>query len=165
MQHGEPPDGEAWPTDAGARASLNTALECSTLAADVQAPGDRMAECSGQRCQKDPSVDPKVVRALQAARRARDKAFYPGLFGEPAWDILLELYLARLENRNEVVSDACVAAAVPATTAWRCLGTLTALGFVERTRDARDGRRIFVRLTERAGRLMDTHFSRVSYSP
>ena len=38
------------------------------------------------------------------------------LFGEPAWDILLDLYIANVENKPVSVSSACIGSAAPPTT-------------------------------------------------
>jgi hypothetical protein len=39
------------------------------------------------------------ARSLFRQRRTRDALFPTGLFGEPAWDLLLTLYIARCEGR------------------------------------------------------------------
>lgn len=88
------------------------------------------------------------------ARRSRDAAFEAELFGEPAWDMMLELLLARLERRPVSVSKLSLLAGVPQTTALRWIATLGAQGILERTPDPCNGRRIIVSLTDSsAGRL------------
>lgn len=84
------------------------------------------------------------------------------IFGEPAWDILLDLYLAHQSGKPVAVTSACVAAAVPVTTALRWLGTLEQHELVQRTPDSRDRRRMLVALTTRALDLMDSYFSQVA---
>lgn len=96
---------------------------------------------------------PGEVEAVAAARRVlferrRRKQFLPAeLFGEPAWDILLDLFASRLESKDISVSSACIASGVPPTTALRWLARLEILGLVERVQDAQDKRRVHVRLT------------------
>jgi hypothetical protein len=93
------------------------------------------------------SVDAGQVRAIIRARRLRDQYFGGDLFADPAWDILLDLFAARLERRKVAVSSLCIAAAVPATTALRWIKTLTDLGLLVRAADPQDGRRVYIELS------------------
>lgn len=88
-------------------------------------------------------------------RRRRHKALPADLFGEPTWDILLDLYIAAREDRRVPTTSACIGAHVPPTTALRWLRILEARGLVEREDDGRDGRRTFVCLTFRGLAAMD----------
>jgi len=87
------------------------------------------------------------ARESYAIRRRRGRYLPPDLFGEPTWDILLDLYVATRENRPVPTTSACIGAHVPPTTALRWLRILEERGLVEREDDGRDGRRTFVRLT------------------
>lgn len=91
-------------------------------------------------------------------RRFRDRIFSPDLFSDPAWDMLLDLYAAHYENQQVSVSSLCIAASVPSTTALRWIRTMSDAGFLERTRDATDGRRIFIHLSENARQKLDQYF-------
>lgn len=89
-----------------------------------------------------------AVRWHLRGRRLRER-FIPGeLFGEPAWDMLLDLYAAGLEGRLISVSSACLASAVPPTTGLRWLNKLIESGLIERSDDASDARRANVSLSE-----------------
>lgn len=77
-----------------------------------------------------------------------------GLFGEPAWDVLLDLFVATEQNRDISVSSACLASCVPQTTALRWIGLLEKRGLVTRMDDALDHRRTFLRLTPKGYQLM-----------
>lgn len=89
-------------------------------------------------------------------RRRRDSVFaMPGLFGEPAWDVLLDLYLAHLDQRAVSVSSACIAACVPPTTGLRYLNKLERNGLLNRESDPADHRRVIVSLTPRAIELVE----------
>ncbi|WP_298394154.1 MarR family transcriptional regulator [Sphingobium sp.] len=95
-------------------------------------------------------VTANQVRDLLRARRIRAD-FLPGdLFADPAWDMLLDLLAARLEQERVSVSSLCIAAAVPPTTALRWIRTLCDKGLVEREADPQDGRRIFISLAQDA---------------
>jgi DNA-binding MarR family transcriptional regulator len=85
-----------------------------------------------------------------AARGSRAAAFGPDLFADPAWDMMLELLLARIERRPVSVSKLCLASGVPQTTALRWISHLVARGLLERSADPGDGRRILVDLTDAA---------------
>ncbi|MEI6643511.1 MAG: winged helix DNA-binding protein [Novosphingobium sp.] len=95
------------------------------------------------------------ARESYAIRRRRGRYLPADLFGEPTWDILLDLYVATRENRPVPTTSACIGAHVPPTTALRWLRILEARGLVEREEDGRDGRRTFVRLTGRGLTAME----------
>jgi DNA-binding MarR family transcriptional regulator len=89
------------------------------------------------------------VKISNLRSRRRD-LFGDDLFGEPAWDILLSLLQSSLTDRVESVGSACLAAGVPQSTALRWLNLLESRGWVERRSDCEDGRRVHVRLTDKA---------------
>jgi len=80
------------------------------------------------------------------------------LFGEPGWDILLDLYVATVQDRKISVSSACIGAAVPSTTALRWLNLLSERGMIERYPDPLDARRSFLRLSLDTLQKMDALF-------
>ncbi len=85
--------------------------------------------------------------------------YFPAdLFADPAWDMLLDLYAARLERQPVSVSSLCIAAAVPATTALRWIKTMTDAGLFVREADPHDGRRIFIALAEGACDALARYF-------
>lgn len=103
----------------------------------------------------------RTVRAEIKKRRQRDRFFLSDLFADPAWDILLDLYAAHYEKRDISVSSACIAAAVPATTALRWLKTLSDNGQIVRVDDPNDGRRIFVAISDDSLRRLDAYFDEI----
>jgi hypothetical protein len=89
-----------------------------------------------------------IAEEIYRARRHRDKIFgIPGMFEDPAWDILLDLLVGERRGRRVSVKNACIASCVPQTTALRWLSALEKHGLVERSRDAVDARRCFIQLT------------------
>jgi DNA-binding transcriptional ArsR family regulator len=88
------------------------------------------------------------TRCYLRARRLREGLFPERIFADPAWDMLLDLYACRLEGTKVCVSNACMAARVPHSTALRWLDRLEEFGLVERHPDPVDNRRIYVELTE-----------------
>lgn len=60
------------------------------------------------------------------------------LFGEPAWDILLQLFIAACEGRRLSIAAACSGAGVPESTALRWIAILESRDVVVREGDPRD---------------------------
>ena len=107
------------------------------------------AETDGARSSANQMAELALARHTYALRRRRHRFLSPDLFGEPTWDILLDLFIAAHEGRRVPTTSACIGAHVPPTTALRWLRILEARGLVEREEDGRDGRRTFVRLSKR----------------
>jgi len=101
----------------------------------------------------------KIAKRGMAVRRRRERILGSGLFSEPAWDILLELYVARAESCDVTVGNACLAASVPMTTALRCGQMLEERAMVYRERDPKDGRRIFLRISDGTFAKLTTLFA------
>lgn len=95
--------------------------------------------------------------AIVRMRNMRDQMLGQRIsFADPAWDLLLDLYVAELRGPRLSVSDACIGARVPATTALRWLNHLHAAGAIERIPDPRDKRRVMLQLTpDQLSRLDD----------
>jgi hypothetical protein len=87
------------------------------------------------------------VRTAIRGRRLRDQFFPEGLFADPAWDMLLDLFASHLEGRRVSVSSLCIAASVPPTTALRWISTMHDAGLFERQADPSDRRRAYIALS------------------
>ena len=73
----------------------------------------------------------RAAAQIIARRRARHAHFgAQDIFGEPAWDILLDLYVRRDGEESISVKSACVNAGVPANTALRWLRALELEGLL-----------------------------------
>jgi hypothetical protein len=116
----------------------------------------------GEESARSAPISARDVRLVIRQRRLRDELFDAELFADPAWDMMLDLYAAKLERHRVAVSSLCIAAAVPATTALRWIKSLSDQGLFERHDDPHDGRRIFVALSDRATQAMHRYFSRLS---
>jgi hypothetical protein len=103
-------------------------------------------------------VSATQVRELIKARRARDHHFPLGLFADPAWDILLGVFVAHLTQQRISVSGVCEHAAVPSTTALRWICTLEQGGWLIRREDPRDARRTWIELSAKAISAMQSYF-------
>jgi DNA-binding MarR family transcriptional regulator len=91
-----------------------------------------------------------TAKAWQRASRVRREFFEGGgdLFADPAWEILIELYIEQAGNRRVMVSNACIAAQVPTTTGLRWLDRLFRTGLITRMHDGFDRRIVYVALSE-----------------
>jgi DNA-binding MarR family transcriptional regulator len=102
-----------------------------------------------------------LARALIRQRRLRTDFLPATLFGEPAWDMLLDLYAAHYEGRPVSVSSLCIASSVPSTTALRAIEAMEREGCILRERDPSDGRRIFLKLSDVRRAELDAYFDRL----
>jgi len=101
-----------------------------------------------------------IAREHYEQRRLRTAAFdRSDIFGEPAWDILLDLYVSQANGAKVPVSSACIASSVPPTTGLRWLGILCEQGLAMRKHDPQDQRRVLVRLTDHGLKCMDAYFA------
>jgi CheY-like chemotaxis protein len=104
----------------------------------------------------DPSLGDQVpdkeigatLRTIINSRALRSRFFPTDLFADPAWDILLDLTKAKLENRQVSVSSVCIAASVPMSTALRWVRQMTEAGLLQRWTDPNDRRRDLIALTD-----------------
>lgn len=87
-------------------------------------------------------------------RTLRSEYFKASLFAEPAWDMLLDLFVAKANGHRISVSSACIASKVASTTALRWLAILEEQGLVDRTDDFQDRRRTWVELSDQGYKAM-----------
>lgn len=93
---------------------------------------------------------------LYAERRRRDALFPDALFGEPAWDLLLAMFIARDKGQAMILCRAYRAACVSDTTGRRLLDRMEEDGLITRRRAPRSRKMRVVELTDKAvARLTD----------
>lgn len=100
-----------------------------------------------------------LARRLYRDRRRRAEVFNADLFSEPAWDMLLDLYIAGAEDRQVSTTSACIGANVPVATGLRWIQLLENEGLITRKADPRDARRTWISLTANARRSMRRYFA------
>ncbi|MFN3457358.1 MAG: hypothetical protein ACK4Z8_07255 [Novosphingobium sp.] len=100
-----------------------------------------------------PTTDELVANAKACVRARRQRQdLFPGIqVADPAWDLMLELFIYDAENRRISVTGLGLAANVPGATVLRWLAMFQEAGLIVREPDALDRRRIWIHLTE-AGR-------------
>lgn len=90
----------------------------------------------------------ETAKKLIAFRRLRERTLGHDLFADPAWDMLLDLYVARSEGKRISVSSCCIGSNVPQTTALRWMALLERKGLITRHLDHLDHRRNYVELSD-----------------
>jgi len=96
----------------------------------------------------------EYFEALLRQRRARDRYFGSTLFGEPAWDIMLELMIARIDGREMKISELGAASIAPGIAARQYVEALADAKLVERYEDADDEGDCYLALSSEAARRM-----------
>lgn len=102
------------------------------------------------------SPDDKEIIAINTAKelyrweqtRARALGCKGAIFGDPAWNVLLDLFYHTAIGTSVSVSSAFTASGVSNSSASRLIDKLESSGFVDRYPDSCDRRRSYLRLTE-----------------
>ena len=97
---------------------------------------------------------------MAAARGIREDLFGNGLFLNPGWNMLLELFIAGEEGRNVTIKSACVAACVPQSTALRHIAHLIDVRLALRAQHPSDARSAYLKLTDRGRSRMVAFLTR-----
>lgn len=97
-----------------------------------------------------PEIDSvEFLGRLYQERRLREDVFGdPDLFGEPAWDMLLDLAVSEGKGKPVSVSALCIGSCVPPTTALRWIKILEERELIVRRDDPLDYRRSFLSLSD-----------------
>lgn len=108
----------------------------------------------------------QIARRLYSYRRIRDRIFNADsvTFRDPSWDLLLELFIAKVEDRQVMTSVVIASIGAPYTTALRHLNDLAKKGMVTRSSDQKDGRCSIIALTDRAYRCLLQFFDAIDQS-
>lgn len=94
------------------------------------------------------------ARRIWRSRRERERIFGSVLASDPAWDILLDLFIARGEGRKVTVQSAAAATSVPEATVLRCIAHLVEAKLLARQPQPGDLDNIYLMLTDRAMEMM-----------
>ena len=88
----------------------------------------------------------KLAKRIRDMRKARTRFFDIDLFGEPAWDIILALYLSDAEGYRLKVTDLVNESQATASTALRWIDRLQELGLITRRENPLDRRSQFLEM-------------------
>lgn len=139
---------DAFPHDTGATEdgprTVTLGMPPATHPSAAQAPSDLVA----------------VARGVLESRRRRAAVFAlaADIFHEPAWDLLLDLFVAEGEGRNPDLAAMCANAGIREQTALRWITSLEQLDLVRGHADPVTGRPT-LRLTTRGQQAMATYLS------
>ena len=92
---------------------------------------------------------------IRFSRDLRHKTFDPNLFGEPAWDILLSLYIIDGDRRRLNARELSKHANLALTTALRWLDYLEEQELIARKANQFDRRVIYIELSDKGRAAMD----------
>lgn len=102
-----------------------------------------------------------VARTLLAQRQSRLDFFPAELFHEPAWDMLLALYVADEERQTMNVKTLVATTSAPVTTSQRWIDHLHKLKLIDRIIDPVDRRRVEISLSDTGQRAVIAYLERV----
>lgn len=89
----------------------------------------------------------EVAQSLYDRRRKRDQEFGNAISNEPVWDMLLDLFVARVNGRGICVTSMCIASCAPQATAMRYIDFMETEGLIRKMSDPLDKRRTMVDLS------------------
>lgn len=96
------------------------------------------------------------------ARRLRERHFADqNIFGEPAWDILLDLYIRRCCSEVVTLRAASLRTNSPANVAWRWIEILRSQGLVRFVESSDHRERPIVELTASAFQVMTRYLEQI----
>ena len=134
---------------AGLVKDLTTQL--SAIAVEFGTRADRLAGATGGTGEAQAVVTPlngrELAKQLLAQRQARFDHFPAELFHEPAWDMLIALFIAHNDTRPTNVKALVAMADAPVTTSQRWIEHLHKLKLIDRVNDPADRRRIEISLS------------------
>lgn len=151
--------------DMRAKAARTESLDdkLSTLTGEIRLLGSLLQNDAGHAAAVDvptstrTNPDAALLRKLIRAESTRAMAIGGKALGDPAWNILLDLILASLEDRKVAVSSACIVAGVATTTALRLITRMVDDGVLIRVPDENDGRRHFLAIEPTVERALKSY--------
>jgi hypothetical protein len=101
------------------------------------------------------------AKLVLSSRRARSLHFNPAIFGEPAWEILLVLYITDLSGGRQTLGKLTDWIETPATSVLRWVGYLEKEKFLERQPHPNDRRINFLKLLPKGREAMNAYLGAV----
>jgi DNA-binding transcriptional ArsR family regulator len=129
--------------------SLRSRLKA--LQAQIKQFKAAISEVQPQTVESDvPPVDPQLVRDHIATLARREEILGSNLFGDPAWELLLQGFAAALSYERLTTSIFITRVKLPPSTTSRWLKKLEADGLLQRETDPFDARLSLISLTPQA---------------
>lgn len=140
---------------------LRNQKRLTELSVELEDLAGRLSALIREDVPKSPPPTPALVR-LVLALRLMGSDYFPAGFGEPARNMMLVLYAARLEHQRLTPTRLAAASAVPLATALRWLDIMEERGLIRRRRDdASDRRLVRLALTPKAVAGIDAYLSAI----
>lgn len=95
-----------------------------------------------------------LAAAIYRMRQHRQTYFGSELFVEPAWDMVLDLFINKVRGARVSTTSLCLAAGVPHATGIRWIRTLREHGLLRRYRAPDDARLMLIEITPKGYQLM-----------
>ncbi len=129
----------------------------------AKSAGQHLRDSASDRSSSEQArTDQALANARRAVRRRllRQQLFgSPEILGEPAWDMLVELFIHECEDKPISTGSLCGAVERPLSSAMRVLQKLCDAELIYRAEDPSDGRRQFVRLAPSVAHRLHAYFS------
>ncbi len=123
--------------------------QLSAIAVEFGSRADRLVDGDEERGTDEAPLDPRdLAKQLLAQRMARFDHFPAELFHEPAWDMLLALFVAHEDRQTMNVKTLVASAHAPVTTSQRWIDHLHKLKLIDRVIDPIDRRRMEISLSD-----------------
>lgn len=136
--------------------------QLSAIATEFGARADRLTDGSSVAEPGMAALDAReLAKQLLAQRMARFDYFPAELFHEPAWDMLLALFVAQEERRTMNVKTLVGSAHAPVTTSQRWIDHLHKLKLVDRVIDPLDRRRMEISLSDSGNTAVRAYLRRL----
>ena len=103
-----------------------------------------------------------IARAIFLSRRQRARHFGSARFNEPAWDMMLALFINADEDGGISMSRLADYCEAPLSTALRWIEYLEAAKLVVREQSDTDRRKVFLRLTPKGRSSLSSYFDAIS---
>ena len=140
---------------------LKDAARLFRLFADPALLGNKIVELFPAEAQGSGATDRQSLvskaRMVLSSRLVREQYFHCDLFGEPAWEILLALYVIEDSGARFTISKLAECINAPLSTVVRWVKTLEEQSLVSRMNHPTDRRIIFVRLLDEGRKAMDDY--------
>lgn len=123
--------------------------------------GDLARPAGSSIADRDPEQLIAIARKSIHARRIRRSSLPGDMFGEPAWDMLLTLYVGSRSGARQTVSNLSSSSGSSPTTALRWIDYLEVQKFVARRASPTDRRVTYIDLTEVGRVAVEEYFAKL----
>lgn len=128
--------------------------ENPTGAATAASPEELAEFLTLREIEREEPLLADLAERIYDGRRRRNRFLDDDLFGEPAWDMLLDLFINHARKQRVPTTSLCIASLAPTTTALRWISILEQRGLVRRISSERDQRVHYVELEEKGYRAV-----------